>query len=421
MTRQPETPPDALEALTEFLYIAPVGLIRFDMDGTIRIANPRAAQLLMPLTPAGDLENAFSAMAPLVPDLARKVTAFTEPAGIILDHLRCEVTLGTRASVLSITVHRIHGGANLLMLDDVTALVEQERRIDADRQRFRAIFDNVRDYAIFTMDAQGIIDEWNPSLLRLGGWRAEDVTQRPLDMFFTEEERAAGQLGVLLKRASVTGSVETEGWRVRRDHSRFWANTVLTALPDDAGAVRGFVAVSRDMTERKRMEDELRRLATTDPLTGALNRRAGQARLAEAFRTPHRGDRRPGVLMLDIDHFKPINDRYGHDAGDTALCTLVSVCQEVLGDKGSVARWGGEEFLIILPSTLDAEALAIAEALRAAIEAESFEIPEGRIGLTASIGVATGGANPDKLILRADTALYEAKGSGRNCVVSAAR
>ncbi len=414
---QPEIPPDALEALTEFLYIAPVGLIQFDMDGTIKIANPKAAQLLMPLTPESDLSNAFSAMVPLVPDLERHVRAFSGPAGIILDHLRCEVALGTRASTVSVTVHRIHGGANLLMLDDVTALAEQEQQIDADRQRFRAIFDNVRDYAIFTMDAQGIVDEWNPSLLRLGGWRAEDVTQRPLDMFFTEEERAAGQMAALLNWAHLTGSVETEGWRVRRDDSRFWANTVLTALPDDHGAVRGFVAVTRDMTERKRMEDELRRLATTDPLTGALNRRAGQALLAEAFRAPAHGDRRPGVMMLDIDHFKPVNDRYGHDAGDTALCTMVSVCLEVLGTQGALARWGGEEFLIILPSTLEAEALFIAETLRAAIEAEIVEIPTDRISITASLGVAIGGPNPEKLIRRADGALYEAKGSGRNRVV----
>lgn len=416
---RPEIQPDALESLTEFLYIAPVGLMQFRMDGTVQIANPLAAQLLMPLTPGGDLSNAFAALCPLVPDLMRQVREFTAPAGIILDHLRCEVTRGTRSSVLSVTVHRMHGDTNLIVLDDVTALVEQERQIYADRQRFRAIFDNVRDYAIFTVDAHGRVDEWNQSLQRFGGWLPEDVAQRHLDIFLPEEERAAGKVEAMLARARGTGSVETEGWRLRRDGTRVWANTVLTALPDMDGAVRGFVAVSRDMTERKRMEDELRRLASTDPLTGALNRRSGQALLADAFRQQHQDAQQPGVLMLDIDHFKAINDRHGHDAGDTALCTLVSICRDVLGKQGAVVRWGGEEFLVVMPSTQEEEAVSIAEALRCAIEKASFEILSGSIGMTASLGVAVGGKDSDSLIHRADAALYAAKGGGRNRVILA--
>ncbi|MGK7869433.1 sensor domain-containing diguanylate cyclase [Falsiroseomonas sp. E2-1-a20] len=415
-----ENKPDALEALTEFLYIVPVGLMQFGMDGTVQIANPLAVQLLMPLAPNGDLSNAFSALSPLVPDLARQVHEFTAQSGIMLDHQRCEVTRGTRSSVLSVTAHRTHGGTNLVVLDDVTALVEQERQIYADRQRFRAIFDNVRDYAIYTVDPHGLVDEWNQSLQRFGGWLPEDVAQRPIDMFFIEEERGAGRMESMLARARATGSVEMEGWRLRRDGSRLWANTVLTALPDVEGAVRGFVAVSRDMTERKRMEDELRRLATTDPLTGALNRRSGQALLTEAFRRVPVDGRRPGVLMLDIDHFKAINDHHGHDAGDTALCALVAVCHDTLGQRGAVARWGGEEFLVILPSTREDEAFAVAEELRSAIARSQIRILAGEISMTASVGVAVGGATPENMLHRADAALYAAKHSGRDRVVLSA-
>jgi diguanylate cyclase (GGDEF)-like protein len=183
-----------------------------------------------------------------------------------------------------------------------------------------------------------------------------------------------------------------------------------------AGAVRGFAVVSRDMTERKRMEDELRRLATTDPLTGALNRRSGQALLADAFRLPQPDEWHPGVLMLDVDHFKAINDHQGHDAGDAALCALVTICREVLGQRGAIARWGGEEFLVILSSTRQEEALCLAEALRGALEAASIEIPAGKLTMTASFGLAIGGANPETLIQRADAALYAAKRGGRNRV-----
>ncbi|MGG5890841.1 diguanylate cyclase domain-containing protein [Falsiroseomonas sp. HC035] len=403
--------PDALEALTEFLYLVPVGLMQFHMDGRVMLANPLAAQFLMPLAPAGDLSDAYSALAPLVPDLARLVHGSTDRTGVILDHRRCEAAGGV---VLSVTLHRLHGATMLLVLDDVTRLVEQERRIQADQQRFRAIFDNVRDYAIYTLDAEGCVDGWNPSLQRFGGWQPEDVERRPIEVFFPPEDRAPERMAGMLAEARRTGSLEMEGWRRRRDGSRIWANSVLTALPDEAGGVRGFVAVSRDMTERKRMEDELRRLATTDPLTGASNRRAGQAALAEIFAGPDGA----AVLMLDIDHFKSINDRHGHKAGDEALCSLVATCRAVLPAGTPVIRWGGEEFLIVLPGAADAAAMA--ETLRAAIAATEVTLAEGALCMTASLGVATGGdRSPEALLQRADAALYAAKRGGRNRVEQA--
>jgi diguanylate cyclase (GGDEF)-like protein/PAS domain S-box-containing protein len=403
--------PDALEALTEFLYLVPVGLMQFRMDGSVTLANPVAVQFLMPLAPAGDLSDAYSALAPLVPDLARLVHGSAGITGVLLDHRRCEVAGGL---VLSVTLHRLHGATMLLVLDDVTRLVEQERRIQADQQRFRAIFDNVRDYAIYTLDAEGCVDGWNPSLQRFGGWRPEDVERRPIEVFFPPEDRAPGRMAGMLGEARRTGSLEMEGWRWRRDGSRLWANSVLTALPDEAGGVRGFVAVSRDMTERKRMEDELRRLATTDPLTGASNRRAGQAALAEVFAGPDGA----AVLMLDIDHFKSINDRHGHEAGDQALCSLVSTCRAALPAGTPVIRWGGEEFLVVLPGAADAAAMA--EALRAAIAETEVTLAAGTLRMTASLGVATGGGtSPEALLQRADAALYAAKRGGRNRVESA--
>lgn len=208
--------PDALEALTEFLYVAPVRLMQFRDDGRVQLVNPLAAQLLMPLTPKGDLSDAYTAMSPLVADLARHVREFGAGSGIVLDHQRCEVTVGTRNSVLSAMVHRISGQSNLLVLDDVTRLVEQERQLYADRQRFRAIFDNVRDDAIYTMDAAGLIDEWNQSLQRFGGWEAEDVVGQPFLIFFPEDERDPEQMPPILARARSAGSTEIEGWRLRR-------------------------------------------------------------------------------------------------------------------------------------------------------------------------------------------------------------
>lgn len=412
--------PDALETLMEFLYIAPVGLIKFRLDGAVELINPMAAQLLVPLAPDEDLSNAYCALAPLSPALASRVRDFPDPSGRVLDHERCAMTAGTRPAVLSLTVHRIHGGSYMAVLEDVTLLAEQERQLHQDRRRFRAIFDNVRDYAIYTVDPEGMVDEWNQSMQRFGGWRSADVIGRPLDVFFPSDERRPGHADSLLAGARQTGSVEMEGWYLRQDGSRFWANTVLTALPDADGAVRGFVVVSRDMTKRKRVEDELRRLATTDPLTGAFNRRHGQACIAEAFRALDDGGQRPAILMLDIDYFKSINDRQGHDVGDAALCAVVHACRGVVGETLPVVRWGGEEFLVILPSTDADTALHTAQSLHAAICAIRVHTDAGEIAMTVSIGVALDqGGEPEDLVHRADEALYVAKRNGRNRVVVA--
>ena len=411
-----ETELDPFEALTEFLYLVPVGLMQFERSGVVRLVNPLAAQFLVPLTPASDMSDAYSALAPLVPDLARLVRDYSAPSGVIIDHQRCEVVSGNHASVFSVTVHRIHGDVNLAVLEDVTKLVEQEQKIFADEQRFRAILDNVRDYAIFTIDPNGIIEQWNQSLQRFGGWLADDVLHRSISMFLAEEHRSESRIEQLLSHARSTGSVETESWCLRRDGSRAWTNTVLTVLPDQAGAVRGFVAVSRDMTERKRMEDDLRRLASTDPLTGALNRRSGQAILAAAFQDDSHHDERVAALMIDIDHFKTINDQHGHVTGDLALSAVVDACRQALGPKASIVRWGGEEFLVILPSVHGEELAQIAEVLRSAIARVSVATANGELWLTASIGAALHAGSPELLIRKADAALYAAKREGRNCV-----
>ncbi|PPQ31805.1 sensor domain-containing diguanylate cyclase [Rhodopila globiformis] len=412
---------ESLEVLTQFLYVAPVGLLQFQSNGAIELVSPLAAQLLVPLNPAGDLSNAYAALAPLVPDLARQVREFPESEGPIVDHSRCAVTAGGRRFVLALTVRRIHGDLHMAVLEDVTALDEREQQLQRDQERFRAIFANVREYAIYTVSLDGIIDEWNQSLAQFGGWRPEDVLGRSLDMFFVAEDRQDRLPAVLLSRARQNGSVETEGWCLRRDGSRFWANSVITILPDGEKALRGFVVVSRDMTERKRVEDELRRFATTDPLTGAFNRRYGESCIVKALDESVTGGQRPGILLLDIDHFKSINDRYSHEAGDRALCALVNACKATLAETQPVVRWGGEEFLVLLPSTDLDQATATAERLREAIRHASVPTRNGVIRMTVSIGGAIGqGESIENLVHRADTALYTAKRNGRDCVVMAA-
>jgi diguanylate cyclase (GGDEF)-like protein/PAS domain S-box-containing protein len=414
--------PAAFEELLQFLYLTPVGIVKFDADGAIHLINPLASQLLLPLVPKGDLVNLYDSLAPLVPDLRQFVGTFTGNAGAILDQQRLEAQAGGKTLVLSLTVNRVNDTVYMAVLKDMTKLAEQEKRIFADQQRFRAIFNYVRDYAIYTITPDGLIEEWNQSLQRFGGWRATDVQGRHIGMFFPNDDPALAQPDALLAEAKRVGSVETEGWRLKRDGSRFWSNTVITALPDETGAVRGFVVVARDMTERKRREDELKQLTTVDPLTGAFNRRHGHERLAVEIDRRARSGQPCAVMMLDIDLFKSINDEYGHEAGDAVLCAMVLTCNAGLRTVDTLARWGGEEFLILLSDTDAEAAVAVAERLRKAISATRVPVRSaGGIAFTVSIGVAVPASNNlHDLLRRADNALYAAKTHGRNRVMLAA-
>jgi diguanylate cyclase (GGDEF)-like protein/PAS domain S-box-containing protein len=412
-------PASDYEALIEFLYLTPVGIIKFRPDGKIEMANPAAAQLLMPLAAGSDLSDLYVVLSAVAPDLRQRVESFRAPAGPICDQLQMAVP-GTRI-VLTLGVNKINPDALMAVVQDITRAIEQENRIRDDQQRFRAIFENVRDYAIFTADIDGRVDEWNRSLNRLGGWEPDDVTGEPIEVFFPPGAAGQSCSNSLLDRTRRNGTAEFEGWGVRKDGSRFWGSTVATALPDREGRANGYVLVTRDLTERKRMEDRLVTLATTDPLTGVLNRRAGEARLQDAFRHWQRYGRVFAVLMIDCDHFKTVNDRQGHDAGDKVLEAVARICTGILREADVTIRWGGEEFVLLLPATGLAAAVAVAERLRAAIAAAATECHGHAITVTVSIGVAAvdePDAAADDVVHRADRALYRAKHAGRNRVVA---
>ncbi len=408
----------AAEELLQFLYLTPVGVVKFAADGAVDLMNPAATALLMPFAAGGDLGNLFVVMAALAPGLEQQVKAFRATSGSIVDQQWLEVPEGPETLILSLTVTRINRDVYMAVLSDVSRIAAQDRALFADREKFRAIFANVRDYAIYTIKVDGGIDEWNPSLERYAGWLADDVLGQSLAMFWREQGAEPRSVDDLLKEAQKTGSVNTEGWQLKRDGSRLWGDTVITALPDETAAIRGFVVVSRDMTERKRLDDALQRLATVDPLTGAFNRRHGDACLAAEFARRSRDNKSFALLMLDIDHFKAVNDRYGHASGGAVLNALTRVCRASLRSADTISRWGGEEFLLILPGADDSAAMVAAERVRAAVAATEVSTVDGTVlRFTVSIGVATpAGGDQADLIQRADAALYAAKADGRNRV-----
>ncbi len=168
------------------------------------------------------------------------------------------------------------------------------------------------------------------------------------------------------------------------------------------------------------MENKLRNLSITDPLTGAKNRRYLANRGKEELARSLRYGTHLCLLLLDIDHFKLVNDTYGHDAGDEVLKSLTQKAQTVLRETDIFARFGGEEFAALLIQTSQQDALLTANRLRSAIETMPLPQINDTFSITISIGVALFDANDgsiEELIKRADQAMYQAKENGRNCVV----
>jgi diguanylate cyclase (GGDEF)-like protein len=177
----------------------------------------------------------------------------------------------------------------------------------------------------------------------------------------------------------------------------------------------------KDVTERRRLEEELKVMATTDSLTGLSNRRHFLDLAAAAMENYRRNCRPLALLMLDIDRFKRINDSYGHVTGDQVLVALADTLRETLRSADLCGRYGGEEFVCLLPETTEIEARLVAERLRRAMADRRIAAADGELRFTVSIGLAEatpGDSTIETLLQRADVAMYEAKAAGRNRIVS---
>lgn len=296
--------------------------------------------------------------------------------------------------------------------------------LPAGEDPFRQFIEGVQDYAICLLDRDGRIQTWNPGAELMQGWKSAEVVGQPFSVLYPEDPLGQGRPLAALEGAAQAGRIEDEGWLLRKGGSRFWGLVGITALHDQDGEVYGYAVITRDVTDKRLREDELRRTldrsrrfwaaAITDPLTGAYNRR---------YLTEHlRGEIDRGeiptasMVLFDIDHFKAINDRHGHDAGDLVLRNVASVARQMSRESDRLFRLGGDEFVLYLPGVNAAGARSIAQRLRDAVTAST---PPGTTTVTISIGVAERVPQQtlDEWLRAADVALYEAKQAGRNRVV----
>jgi diguanylate cyclase (GGDEF)-like protein/PAS domain S-box-containing protein len=313
---------------------------------------------------------------------------------------------------------------------------------EAAARRFEALFDGA-PVACLTFDRNGTVFEWNRAATELWEKKPHHALQQPIDrvLGFTQSTEA---LWNAVDRVFDGESVSGLEWQAKFEESRRkWVVANLFPIRSAEGLITGGILAAVDITARKELQDlveaqlfklnqnqieleyqrdklaaanaKLEGLAHVDGLTGLKNHRSFQEFFESQFQITRRNGGQLSVLLLDVDHFKQVNDRHGHQAGDDVLRQIGAVMLEVARRADYVARYGGEEFVVVLADTGRTGSLKAANRLRRAIA--SLEFPFGSV--TASFGCATlnpEDANREELLARADAALYYSKSHGRNMV-----
>jgi diguanylate cyclase (GGDEF)-like protein/PAS domain S-box-containing protein len=307
----------------------------------------------------------------------------------------------------------------------VAAELARRKRLNADLRdseaRYRLMADNSTDI-VMNLDRDGIIRYVSPSIQQIGGYTQESLAGQPVLKLVLPEDRDRVRSVHLAALELPAQTLMVEFRALTFDGDTRWFEATTRSVLGENDETVGVVSAIRDIAHRKQTEAELTRAATTDPLTGLCNRRGFDdefaKRLAEA-----RGSRREGcVAVFDVDHFKRVNDSYGHDAGDQVLESFASIARRTVRDSDLVGRLGGEEFGIILPGVTLDQAQYICNRLRIAVSQTTLFCGTESIRVTVSAGVARfdGHAKPDRVLKAADKALYAAKNAGRDRLMIAA-
>jgi diguanylate cyclase (GGDEF)-like protein/PAS domain S-box-containing protein len=415
-----------LAELLQFVYLMPVAIAQFGANGAIEMLNPKAVQVLHDLDINPSVADCPCILDALCPGLADRWRATAGQVGLVLPPQRCTPP-GPHGAALHLLLQLVRPDerCTMLAIEDVTSTVEQERELARQRRRIGLVLEQIHGYCVVMLDVHGAVSEWNPSIGRLFDVAEGDLVGRPLMGWMLAD---LSQRATPVAFPDVQAALARQGWcrmhvqLLRLDQRIIWGDCMITPVVEADGVASGYVAVIRDVTDEHLRTRQLMDEATTDPLTGLCNRRGLEQRVGALLDEPGGAPAVQTWIMVDIDHFKQVNDTHGHDGGDIVLKAVATTLQATARDGDTLARVGGEEFVLLLPGATASIGLIVAERLRLRIAALVVDIGGLTVRLTASFGVAQQG--PDEAwaaaLSRADVALFSAKNEGRNRAVLAA-
>ncbi len=414
------------------------GVVSIDEHGIVHSYNPAAEKIFG--WPPGAVLGRNVAM--LMPERFRQhhddnVARFALQKDPAIIGMRRDV-VGLRADgnefPMTLALNVVPGGGEARFVALVTDISERklaERQLQ-DAARLRAAILANAPFLVISTDVHGVITAVNPAAERMLWYRADELIGRFPDCLWDLRDvrrRAAeltAELGldiapgleVFVHRARHGVPDEREWTLVRKDGSRFVANIAVTALTDTAGTITGFLGIAYDVTERRRREAYTQHVAHHDFLTGLPNRLLLNDRLSVAIEAARRHQQSLAVMILDLDHFKRINDSLGHQVGDLLLIEVARRLQRVVRASDTVARMGGDEFVLVLPEVGQdpATLLVLAQKIVDAV-GQPLNLHGHELHITPSIGVARypdDGEQAEVLLKNADVALYRTKAGGRN-------
>jgi diguanylate cyclase (GGDEF)-like protein/PAS domain S-box-containing protein len=298
---------------------------------------------------------------------------------------------------------------------------ETDQTLFEERERAQAGFEHAATgMAISGVDGRCI--QVNVALCAMLGYTRDELLAGTMDDVTHPDDigLTSGLLAELLEGGTQVVTAEQRYLRAAGDV--IWGLLSLSVVRDAAGSPLHYVSQVHDITERRRLRAELEHLAGHDPLTGVFNRRRFEEHLTDLLRRARRYGERAALLLIDLDHFKAINDTHGHQVGDDVLRAVAQAVQGRLRDSDCLARLGGDEFAVQLLNVGPDDAATIAEHLSDVICAVRVPAAGASIGVTASIGIAFIDGECDdeqSLVEQADLAMYTAKARGRNTTVTA--
>ncbi|OGP90434.1 MAG: hypothetical protein A2031_06545 [Deltaproteobacteria bacterium RBG_19FT_COMBO_43_11] len=299
---------------------------------------------------------------------------------------------------------------------DITERRKKEDALIQSEERYRTIIDTITD-AYYEVDLAGNVTIFNDAYLKLHEYSVEEMQGKNYRTYVDKEhaEIAYWVFHQVFETGKPTKKMEWE--IITKSGKKKQVELSVTLIRNATGKPLGFRGIVSDITEQRKTEETIRHQASHDPLTGLANRILFYDRMQMAFSLAKRNQKMVALIILDLDHFKEINDTHGHMAGDDLLKAVSGRLSNMVRSSDTIARYGGDEFTLIMPhlsSEKDAEVIA-----RKIITAfnKPFRLDLGEITVTASIGLVTyplHGQDIDTLISKADNAMYRAKAMGRN-------